>query len=62
MRFLKGEMGNRCDNITEDDGLYWALLGCTELQLSCNGFYGAVLGCTVMYLAVLEWTRLDWTV
>ena len=56
----KGKMGNRCD-ITEDDGLYWALLGCTELQLSCSGLYGAVLGCTVMYLAVLEWTRLDWT-
>ena len=37
MRFLKGKLGNRSDNVNTDDELYWDVLGCnkavTGLQL-----------------------------
>ena len=43
MRFLKGKLGNRFDNVNKDDGLYWDVLGCKWAVLSSNGVYYALL-------------------
>ena len=53
MRFLKGKLGNRFDNVNKDDGLYWDVLGCnwaaTGLQLGCTELQWGVVDCTGLY-------------
>ena len=53
MRFLKGNLGNRFDNVNKDDRLYWDVLGCSALSW-------AVLRSTGLYWAVLESSGPDW--
>ena len=35
--------------VNENDGLYWAAVGCTGTQMGCTGMYCAVLNCTGLY-------------
>ena len=51
--FWKGRLGNGCDDVNEDDGLYRPLLDCT-------GLHWATLGCTALHWAELGSTGLNW--
>ena len=47
--FWKGKWVFGCDDVNENDGLYWAAVGCTGTQMGCTGMYCAVLNCTGLY-------------
>ena len=43
MQFLKRKVGLRWDNVNEDDGLYWNVLGCNLAVMDCNHYCKAPL-------------------
>ena len=45
--------GYRCDDVNQDNGLYWDTLGCNWAVLDCTGLYLTVMDFTVLYWTLL---------
>ena len=61
MQFVKRK-GLGYDDVDEDDGLYWDVLGCNLAALGSTGLALTVVDCTGLYRAVIDyWTVLEYT-